>query len=459
MSGQEEFGICNNVMTKLFGTDGIRGVANAGFMTAEVAMKLGASIGTIFKNGGSRHRVVIGKDTRLSGYLLEPALTSGFISVGIDVLLVGPMPTPSVSMLTKALRADCGIVISASHNPFEYNGIKIFDAAGLKLAPAIEARVEQLILNYPKDIAFADSQSLGRAKRLDDAPGRYIEFAKNTFPKGKSLNGLKIVVDSANGSAYHLVKNVFWELGAEVIQIGDKPNGFNINDNCGSVHPQVAIDCVLKNHAHLGVVLDGDADRVILIDETGAVIDGDKILAAIGLHLKHSGRLAKNTIVATHLSNLGLERYLVANGIKLVRTNVGDKHVAQAMHEHGYNLGGEQSGHIIISDFCFAGDGIIAALQVLAAWIANPAHKKISTLCKPYEDVPQGSFNVEFNKRKALKHEKILELTKKYEQRLNGNGRILIRKSGTEPLIRVMIEADSHALIKNLSCEILSELG
>ena len=362
-------------MKKFFGTDGIRGIANNGIMTAEVTMKFGAAIGTIFRTGHARHKVVIGKDTRLSGYLLESALTAGLISVGVDVLLVGPMPTPSVSMLTKSLRADFGIVISASHNPFQYNGIKVFDSKGLKLDAATEEKIEDLIIEYPNNIAFASPETLGKATRLGDAPGRYIEFAKNTFPKGKTLNGLKLVIDSANGSAYHLVKNVFWELGADVIQIANKPDGFNINERCGSIHPEFGVASVLRHKADLGIILDGDADRVLLIDETGTIINGDQILSIIALNMKKSGELFNNTVVATHLSNISFERYLNEHGITLVRTDVGDKYVMKAMYDNGYTLGGERSGHIIISNFCFSGNGIIAALQVLAAFIKSSSGK------------------------------------------------------------------------------------
>jgi phosphoglucosamine mutase len=441
-------------MGKFFGTDGIRGIANEGVITAEVAMKLGMAIGTIFKNGHHKHKVVVGKDTRLSGYLLEPALTSGFIAVGMDVLLVGPMPTPSVAMLTKSLRADLGIVLSASHNPFQYNGIKAFDARGLKISLEIEKEIEELILSYPKNISFADPKNLGKAKRLDDAPGRYIEFAKNTFPKGKNLNDLKIVIDSANGAAYHIVKNVFWELGAEVIQIGNEPDGLNINENCGSMHPRAAIEAVLSNKADLGIALDGDADRVVLIDEKGNLIDGDKILAATATHLKSQGRLLKNTVVATTMSNLGFEKYLTEQGIKLLRTDVGDKYVAKAMSDGGFNLGGEQSGHIIISDFGFTGDGIIAALQVLANFVTSEV-KTISELYNKYEALPQKIFNIKCDDVRSSTKEELNELMKKFQDELGSHGRVSIRKSGTEPVIRVMIEAESAKIIENIFARVI----
>jgi phosphoglucosamine mutase len=440
-------------MGQFFGTDGIRGVANEGVMTAEVAMKLGMAIGTICRNGGHRHKVVIGKDTRLSGYLLEPALTSGFIAIGIDVLLVGPMPTPAVAMLTKSLRADIGIVLSASHNPFQYNGFKAFDAQGLKITPQIEEEIERLILSYPKNMVFASPENLGKAKRLDDAPGRYIEFAKNTFPNGSNLDNLKIVIDSANGAAYHLVKKVFWELGAEVIQIGHEPDGLNINENCGSIHPQAAQDAVLLHKADLGIVLDGDADRVILIDEKGNLINGDKILAATAKYLKAKGRLKKNTVVATTMSNLGFERYLEEQAINLIRTDVGDKHVAKAMSNGGFNLGGEQSGHIIMSDFGFTGDGIVASLQVLANFVETGA-KTISSLFNMYEEMPQNIFNIKCTEATSFTTEELASLTSKFQKELGSNCRISIRKSGTEPVIRVMIEAESHQKIKDIFLQI-----
>ena len=436
-------------MGKFFGTAGSRGIANEGVITAETAMKLGMAIGTIFKNGYHKHKVVVGKDTRLSGYLLEPALTSGFIAVGIDVLLVGPLPTPSVAMLTKSLRADLGIVLSASHNPFQYNGIKAFDSQGLKITPEIEAEIESLMLSYPKNISFSCPKNLGKAYRLDDAPGRYIEFAKNTFPKGKNLNDLKIVIDSANGAAYHIVKKVFWELGADVIQIGNEPDGLNINENCGSIHPQAAVDAVLKNKADLGIVLDGDADRVVLIDEQGNLINGDKILATTATYLKSNGRLSKNTVVATTMSNLGFEKYLAKQGINLLRTDVGDKYVAKAMNEGEFNLGGEQSGHIIMSDFGLTGDGIIAALQVLANFVESEV-QTISHLFKKYEELPQKIFNVKCDDIRSLDKEELGGLMKTFQKELGSCGRISIRKSGTEPVIRVMIEARSEKIIEDI---------
>ena len=444
-------------MGRFFGTDGIRGIANEGIMTAEVAMKLGMAIGTIFKNGPHKHKVVIGKDTRLSGYLLEPALTSGFIAVGIDVLLVGPMPTPSVAMLTKSLRADLGIVLSASHNPFQYNGIKVFTSQGLKIDSEIEARIENLMLFYPKKLSFASAENLGKAIRLDDAPGRYIEFVKNTFPKGKNLNDLKIVIDSANGAAYHVVKNVFWELGADIIQIGNEPNGLNINENCGSIYPQAAVNAVLSNKADLGIVLDGDADRVLLIDEKGNLINGDRILAATAIYLKTKNQLSKNTVVATIMSNLNFEKYLAKHGILLLRTDVGDRYVAKTMSEGGFNLGGEQSGHIINSDFGFTGDGIMAALQVLANFV-DTGTETISALCNQYEEIPQKIFNVQCNDIGMFSKEQLIKLMNKFQNQLGAYGRISIRKSGTEPVIRVMIETESENIIESIFLNVNKEL-
>lgn len=443
-------------MKKFFGTDGIRGIANSGVMTADVVMKLGAALGSIFKKNHARHKAIIGKDTRLSGYLIESAITAGLISTGIDVLLVGPMPTPSISMLTKSLRADFGVVISASHNPFQYNGIKIFDSKGLKLSIATEEELEALVMNYPNNISFAEPKELGKAIRLEDAPGRYIEFAKNTFPKGRTLNGMKLVIDSANGSAYHLVKNVFWELGAEVIQIANTPNGFNINENCGSIHPEVAAAAVLEHKADLGIVLDGDADRALLIDETGTIINGDQMLSVIALYMKKTRTLFNNTVVSTCLSNLGFEKYLQSNGIKLIRTEVGDKHVMKVMHEGGYTLGGERSGHIIMSDYCFSGDGIISSLQVLAAFIES-GNKKLSKMFDGYEEVPQISFNI--NCSNFISNEVVTKLNDKYSKKLSDTSRMLIRKSGTEPLVRVMIESACTNTIKKLASEIKTELS
>lgn len=445
--------------TPFFGTDGIRGIANQGNITADVAMKIGVAAGTLFKNGNHRHLVVIGKDTRLSGYLLEPALTSGFISMGMDVLLVGPMPTPAISMLVKSLRADLGIVISASHNPYQYNGIKIFSRTGSKLDKKTETKIEELINNYPNNIKFASPENIGKATRLDDAPGRYIEFAKNTFPTGKTLNGIKIVVDSANGASYHIAQKIFWELGAEVIHIGNKPNGFNINENCGSMHCEYARDVVISNKADLGIVLDGDADRVIIIDEKGDIIDGDKILATIALYMKKKGTLKKNTVVATHMSNIGLEKFLCQHGIKLLRTDVGDKHVSRLLEKEGYSLGGEQSGHIIIPKFSSTGDGIVAALEVLSSFGESNA-TTISELCNRYESVPQILHNIKYCNSKPSPEtlESVSRKLSEASDSLKNNGRILLRRSGTEPLVRIMIESSDKILVKEIINDLSSEI-
>jgi len=442
-----------------FGTDGIRGLANQGDITAEVAMKLGAAAGTIFKNGNHRHLVVIGKDTRLSGYLLEPALTSGFIAMGMDVLLVGPMPTPAISMLVKSLRADLGIVISASHNPYQYNGIKIFGRTGSKLDKETEEQIEDLINDYPKNIKFAIPENLGKAERLDDAPGRYIEFAKNTFPNNKTLTGLKIVVDSANGASYHIAKKIFWELGADVIHIGNQPDGFNINKNCGSMHCGYARETVLAHKADLGIVLDGDADRVIIIDEKGDIIDGDKILATIALYMKKQGTLTKNTVVATHMSNVGLENFLKKHDIKLLRTDIGDNHVSRLLEKDGYSLGGEQSGHIIIPKFSSTGDGIVAALKVLSSFKENGV-KTISQLCNTYESIPQVLHNIKYCNSKPSPEtlDSVSRKLSKASGYLKNSGRILLRRSGTEPLVRIMIESSDEVLVKSIIQDLSSEI-
>lgn len=441
---------------KFFGTDGIRGMANYGVMTAETALKLGMAVGTLFKRGKHRHLVVIGKDTRLSGYLLEPALTSGLISVGMDVMLVGPMPTPAIAMLTKSLRADIGIMLSASHNPYHDNGIKIFGPEGLKLSDQTELVIEDLMEKYPESIDFADSINLGRAKRLDDAPGRYVEYVKNSFPKGKTLSGFKIVVDSANGAAYHIAGKIFWELGAEVINIGKEPNGFNINEGCGSQSPQAAINAVLEYQADLGIVLDGDADRLLLIDNKGKVVDGDQILAAIATHMQQHNLLIDDTVVSTHMSNLGLENYLNEKGIKLIRTNIGDRYVADVMHKSGYNLGGEQSGHIILSDYSTTGDGIVAALSILDYIIDNKNGKSVADLFHLFEPVPQVTHSVKYDPKicDILERKNIVAKIQEAEVLLSNKGRLLVRKSGTEPIIRIMVESSD----KNLISDIVSNL-
>jgi phosphoglucosamine mutase len=428
---------------RLFGTDGVRGLANTEPMTAEIAMRIGMAAGHYFTRGDHRHTVVIGKDTRLSGYMLEPALQAGFISVGMDVVLVGPIPTPGIAMLTKSLRADLGVMLSASHNPYQDNGIKLFGPDGYKLSDAIEAEIEALIAG---DLAptRAHASKLGRAKRLDDAAGRYIEYTKATFPRGFTLDGLKIVVDCAHGAAYKIAPAVFWELGAQVIKVGVDPDGFNINDKCGSLHPDRMRELVVSHGAHLGLALDGDADRVLLCDEQGNMVDGDQVLGVIANQWKHDGQLGGDCVVATVMSNLGLERYLKTIGLGLKRTAVGDRYVVEEMKSGGYNLGGEQSGHIIMGRHATTGDGIIAALQVLAALVQSK--KPASETLRVFSPVPQKLQNVRL--KTGTKADDILALADvksaiaAVETRLNGKGRLLIRKSGTEPLIRVMAEGD-----------------
>jgi len=428
---------------KLFGTDGVRGRANADPMTAEIALRLGMAAGHCFTRGAHRHTVVIGKDTRLSGYLIEPALTAGFVSVGMDVVLVGPIPTPGIAMLTRSLRADLGVMISASHNPYHDNGIKLFGPDGYKLSDAIEMEIERL-MDSDVSAVRVDSAKLGRAKRLDDAGGRYIEFTKATFPRGLRLDGLKIVVDCANGAAYKMAPAVFWELGAQVVKVGVDPDGFNINHGCGSTAPDKMREMVVSHHAHLGLALDGDADRVLFCDQRGEMIDGDQVLGVIARQWRQGKLLQGGGVVATVMSNLGLERYLGSLGLALKRTNVGDRYVVEEMKAGGYNLGGEQSGHIILGDHATTGDGIIAALQVLAALVQSG--KPASETLRVFSAVPQKLKNVRLkdgtDAAAVLGLAGVKTAIADVEKRLAGKGRLLIRKSGTEPLIRVMAEAD-----------------
>ena len=428
---------------KLFGTDGVRGRANVEPMTPETAMRLGMAAGRYFTQGDRRHTVVIGKDTRLSGYMLEPALTAGFVSMGMDVILVGPIPTPGIAMLTRSMRCDIGVMISASHNPYEDNGIKLFGPDGYKLSDEIEITIEKMMADGLDDVR-APSERLGRAMRLDDAQGRYIEYAKSTFPRGLRLDGLKIVVDCANGAAYKVAPTVFWELGAEVISVGVTPDGFNINKSCGSLHPEQLCALVKHHGAHMGLALDGDADRVLFCDEHGKMVDGDQVLALIAAHWQKTQQLSGGAVVATVMSNLGLERYLGTLGLPLVRTKVGDRYVVEHMRQSGCNLGGEQSGHIIMGQHATTGDGVIAALQVLAALVSEgrPAAETL----RLFEPVPQLLKNVRLsqgaNAEAVLELDTVRQVIKACEQRLTGRGRLLIRKSGTEPLIRVMAEGD-----------------
>jgi len=429
---------------KYFGTDGIRGTANAGAMTAEVATKVGMAAGLQFVRGDHRHRVVIGKDTRLSGYLLEPVLTAGFVSVGMDVVLVGPMPTPAVAMLTRSLRADLGVVISASHNPYQDNGIKLFGPDGYKLSDETELEIERR-MDADLSAARAAPDALGRAWRLDDAEGRYIEFAKNTFPRESTLDGFKIAIDCANGAAYKVAPTVLWELGAEVIPIGTEPDGFNINVNCGSTSPQTLSEQVVAHGADVGIALDGDADRLVMADEHGELVDGDQLMALIATSWHQSGRLQGGGVVATSMSNLGLQRYLEGLGLELVRTQVGDRYVVEQMRRAGYNMGGEQSGHIVLGDFNTTGDGLIAALQALA--VITQKGEPVSKIARLFEPLPQLLKNVRFSDGNPLEDPTVRKAIDDGGARLGDAGRVLIRASGTEPLIRVMAEGDDEKLV------------
>jgi phosphoglucosamine mutase len=442
---------------KYFGTDGIRGTVNKFPMTAEVALKVGMAIGAKFIDGNHRHRVVIGKDTRLSGYVIEPALTAGLAAVGMDVFLVGPVPTPAVSMLTRSIRADIGIMISASHNPYFDNGIKIFNRDGHKLSDEIEREIEALIEGEITP-HLAKAENLGRVKRLDDASNRYIEFVKNSFPKDKNLNGLKIVVDCANGAAYKIAPQIFWELGAEVIEIGTEPNGFNINEKCGSTHPQALCAKVLEEKADIGIALDGDADRLLVVDEKGNAIDGDKLIALIAEKLHADGNLKNDTVVITQMSNLALENYLSYIGVSTIRAQVGDRYVLEEMRKNRCNFGGEQSGHIVLSDYSTTGDGLIAALQVLAALCDSK--KPASELLNLFELFPQILKNIKFDadKKNPLAEKSVQDFIKIKEAEIAKNGRILVRKSGTENLIRVMVEGKNRAEIEKIADEIIAKI-
>jgi phosphoglucosamine mutase len=431
---------------KLFGTDGIRGKANVAPITAETALQVAMATAVQLRRGNHRHKVVIGKDTRLSGYMLEPALTAGFISMGMDVVLVGPMPTPAVAMLTRSLRADLGVMISASHNGYQDNGIKLFGADGYKLSDDVELQIERLMAQ-PLTKELAPSPDLGRASRLDDASGRYIEYVKNSFPKGMRLEGLKIVVDCAHGAAYKVAPRIFYELGAEVVSIGVQPDGTNINEACGATAPALLQEAVVKHGADIGFALDGDADRLILCDEKGQVVDGDQIMALIARAWQQSGQLKGGGVVSTVMSNLGLERFLKGLDIVLKRMPVGDRYVVDHMRTNNYNVGGEQSGHIILGDYSTTGDGLIAALQVLAV-VIREAEKPVSDICRVFTPVPQILKNVRYRHAVSLEGRPMLEAIQKAETRMGEYGRILVRKSGTEPLIRVMAEGDDEKLVK-----------
>jgi phosphoglucosamine mutase len=436
---------------KYFGTDGVRGRANAGSMTPDVVMRIGMAAGQLHRRGGHRHRVVIGKDTRLSGYMIEQALTAGLLASGMDVFLLGPVPTPAVAMLTRSMRADLGVMISASHNLYQDNGIKIFGPDGYKLSDEQELKIEALI-DTPAQDALAAASDIGRAKRIDDAGARYIEFAKRTYPGESNLDGLRIVIDTANGAAYKTAPTALWELGAETFVIGEDPNGLNINDKVGSTAPQAMCERVREVRADIGIALDGDADRVIICDEKGNVIDGDQIMALIASSWAKRGQLKGGGLVSTIMSNLGLERYVEGQGLSLVRTKVGDRYVVEHMRAHGFNVGGEQSGHIVMSDYATTGDGLLAALQVLSEVVRQG--KPVSEVCNLFEPLPQLLKNVRFSGGKPLDDIKVKAAIADAEKRLGNQGRLVIRPSGTEPLIRVMAEGSDASMVN----EIVDEL-
>jgi len=440
---------------QFFGTDGIRGRTNAGVMTASTAMKVGQAAGTRFLRGKHRHRVVIGKDTRLSGYMLGNGMVAGFTRVGMDVVLLGPLPTPAVALLTRELRADVGVMISASHNPYEDNGIKLFGPDGFKLSDEDELAIEAMLA---QDLALAASEDIGRARRIDDARGRYIHAVKASLPDDVRLDGLKIVVDCANGAAYQVAPSAFWELGAEIVTIGVNPNGKNINDRCGSTHLDLIRETVVASGADIGIALDGDADRLIVVDEQGQVVDGDQIMALIGSSWAAQGLLKGGGVVATVMSNLGLERFLAGQGLELARTQVGDRYVLEKMKAAGYNVGGEQSGHMILLDHATTGDGTIAALQVLCALVQSG--KRASELLHLFDPVPQLLRNVRFGGGKPLDHVRVKATIAEAEAQLAGKGRLVIRPSGTEPVIRVMAEGDDAGEVETVVaaiCEAVAE--
>ncbi|MCV9966383.1 phosphoglucosamine mutase [Pararhizobium sp. BT-229] len=441
---------------KYFGTDGIRGQSNLFPMTPDLAMRVGIAVGTIFRNGAHRHRVVIGKDTRLSGYMLENALVAGFTAAGLDVFLLGPIPTPGVAMLTRSLRADVGVMISASHNPFEDNGIKLFGPDGYKLSDEIEAQIEDL-LDKDMTAQLAKSQEIGRAKRVEGDIYRYIEHAKRTLPRDVTLQGLRVAIDCANGAAYKVAPLALWELGADVVTIGNEPNGTNINLDCGSTHPATLSKKVHEVRADIGIALDGDADRVLIVDENGTVVDGDQLMAVIADSWATDGLLKGNGIVATVMSNLGLERYLNGRGLDLHRTKVGDRYVVEHMRQNGFNVGGEQSGHIVLSDFGTTGDGLVAALQILAC--VQRQGKSVSEVCHRFEPVPQVLKNVRVSSGMSLDNATVRQAIADAEAELASNGRLLIRPSGTEPLIRVMAEGDDRVQVERIVDGLIGVIG
>ncbi|WP_137131638.1 phosphoglucosamine mutase [Rhizobium sp. FY34] len=441
---------------RYFGTDGIRGQSNVFPMTPDLAMRVGIAVGTLFRRGNHRHRVVIGKDTRLSGYMLENALVAGFTAAGLDVFLLGPIPTPAVAMLTRSLRADIGVMISASHNPFADNGIKLFGPDGYKLSDELEMEIEELL---DKDLysQLAKPAEIGRAKRVDGDIYRYIEFVKRTLPRDVTLHGLRIAIDCANGAAYKVAPTALWELGADVVTIGNEPNGTNINLDCGSTSPQALQKKVHEVRADIGIALDGDADRVIIVDENGAIIDGDQLMAVIGESWAEDQLLRGGGIVATIMSNLGLERYLDSKGLTLARTKVGDRYVVEHMRHHDFNVGGEQSGHIVLSDFGTTGDGLVAALQILAR--VKRLGIPVSEVCRRFEPVPQLLRNVRFIGGKPLDDIIVRQAIESAEAELRGKGRLVIRPSGTEPLIRVMAEGDDRAQIERIVADLCGVIG
>jgi phosphoglucosamine mutase len=437
---------------RYFGTDGIRGRANSSPMTSEIALKVGMAAGRTFQNGTHGKRVVIGKDTRLSGYMLEAALMSGFTAVGMNVFLLGPLPTPAVAMLTRSLRADLGVMISASHNSYEDNGIKLFDGDGFKLSDQKELKIESLI-DSDIDKLLVPPSEIGRARRVESAQQRYIEFAKRTLPRDLTLNGLRIVIDCANGAGYKVAPAALWELGAEVISIGDEPDGHNINAKCGSTHPEALINKVLEMRADIGIALDGDADRVVIVDEKGKVVDGDQLMAVIAGSWHRSGRLAAGGVVATVMSNLGLERHLEDMGLGLVRTPVGDRYVVEYMRKHGYNVGGEQSGHMVLSDFATTGDGLISALQVLSCVVSKD--RPVSEVCDCFVPLPQLLRNVRYKNGRPLENARVKQAIEGAKLKLGSSGRLVIRPSGTEPVIRVMAEGDNEDLVASVVGDIV----
>ncbi len=443
-------------MAKYFGTDGIRGRANRPPITPDIAMKVGMAAGLVFKNGDHRHRVVIGKDTRLSSYMIENALTAGFLSMGMDVLLTGPIPTPGIAMLTRSMRCDLGVMISASHNPFDDNGIKLFGPDGSKLSDETEAEIEVLI---DADLGgrLAQPDALGRARRIDGVSDRYIEYAKRTLPRSLSLDGLRVVIDCANGAGYRVAPEALWELGAEVISLGVDPDGFNINREVGSTAPESLVAKVREVRADIGIALDGDADRAVIVDERGQLIDGDQMMAAIATSWAERGLLSKPGIVATVMSNLGLERYLAGKGLGLLRTPVGDRHVAETMRLEGYNLGGEQSGHIILSDYTTTGDGLVAALQLLA--VVRDLGRPVSEVCHLFEPLPQVLKSVRTGGRRPLENGEVRKMIDDLNLRLGESGRVLVRASGTEPVIRVMAEGDDSRMIAEIVDDLVAALS